>query len=119
MALDDAHLQKSGINGLITSEGSRNGLAEYIGINPPFAMGVALAAASGAAIIQLAAAAITTGYCDTVPCTISGTRDGGRAPGPSMVSEFEEPHGRAVAANNGYALVYQRHMYDFGPNQNN
>jgi acetyl-CoA acetyltransferase len=73
MALDDAHFQKSDINGLITSEGSRNGLVKYIGINPPFAMGVALAAASGAATIQLAAAAITTGYCDTLPCAISGT----------------------------------------------
>ena len=112
LALDDAQLRKEDINGLVTAEGSRDGLAEYIGIYPPFAVGVAMAGASGATTIQVAAAAIVAGYCDTVLCAISGTRGGGG--GASVASEFEEPFGRAVAANNGYALVYQRHMYEFG-----
>jgi acetyl-CoA acetyltransferase len=119
LALDSAHLQKQDINGVVTIDGAGNGLAEYIDIYPRFATGVQMAGASGATTIAVAAAAIEAGYADTILCAISLARDVTAPPvgaggGTSMGSEFESFAGPAVAANNGYGLLYQRHMYEYG-----
>ena len=120
MALDSAHLRKEDINGIVTMDGAGNGFAEYIDIYPRFATGVQMAGASGATTIAVAAAAIEAGYADTIVCTISLAREATAPPvgagfgGASMSSEFEQMFGPAVAANNGYALIYTRHMFEYG-----
>ena len=119
LALDDAHLTMQDIDGLINPDGPLP-LAEYLNIHPQFAMGVAMMGASGATGVMMAAAAIDAGYCNTVLVVISQPRDPqnrqniGAGAAPSIPGEFETPYGPAVAANNGYGLLYQRHMYEFG-----
>ncbi len=121
MALDDAHLRKEDIDGLVTIDGAANGLAEYMGFYPRFATGVEMAGASGATTIAVAAAAIEAGYATTVLCGIPMAREpaapfggGGGGGGGSIGSEFETWMGPAAGANNGYGLIYMRHMYEFG-----
>ena len=120
LALDDAHLTKDDIDGLLTPDGAASGVAEYIGIHPSFASGVSMAGASGATSIAVAAAAIEAGYADTILVAISQPRDPtnryniAAGAGASIPGEFDNPYGPAVAANGPYALLYQRHMYEFG-----
>ena len=119
LALDDAHLRKEDIDGLVTDLYPA-GPAEYLGIKPRYATGVTMAGATGATCVLVAANAITPGYCDTVLVFVGQARESfGYAPletgGPaSMGSEFENMWGPAAGANNGYGLIYQRHMYEFG-----
>ncbi len=120
LALDDAHLRKEDVDGLVTAVYPA-APTEYMGLRPTFATGVDMAGATGATCIQLAAAAIAAGYCETILVTLSQARDAtgylplAAGPGPASVgSEFESWVGPAVAANNGYALIYARHMYEFG-----
>lgn len=122
LAIEDAGLRKEDIDGIIT-EGSPvnpNHIAEYIGIRPTFAVGANMQGASACAGVSLAAAAITAGYCNAVLIVIAMPREAGQlflrsnpAPG-SIGSEFETIYGPAVAANNAYGLIYQRHMHEFG-----
>ena len=119
MALDDAHLRKEDINGLVM-ELFPGILAEYIGIRPRFCQGVQLAGATGASCIEIAAAAINAGFCDTILVVLAQARESfGYAPletgdTASTGSEFDAILGPAAGANNGYGLIYQRHMYEFG-----
>jgi len=119
LALDDAHLRKEDIDGLVMN-GYPASTTEYLGIKPSYATGVDMAGATGATCIQVAAAAIYAGYCETVLVVLAQARDDtGYLPavgggGASIGSEFETWVGPAVAANNGYALIYTRHMYEFG-----
>jgi acetyl-CoA acetyltransferase len=119
LALDDAHLRKEDINGLVTDLYPA-GPAEYLGIKPRYATGVDMAGATGATCVLVAANAITLGYCDTVLVFIGQARESfGYAPeesggSASMGSEFENLWGPAAGAGNGYGLIYQRHMYEFG-----
>ena len=119
LALDDAQLRKEDIDGLIMSDNPGT-TAEYIGIKPRFAQGVAMMGASGTVTVQMAAAAIAAGYCETVLCVHAGDRqpgaafggDGGGANPPSM--EWEQQFGPSAGANNGYGLLYRRHMDEYG-----
>jgi acetyl-CoA acetyltransferase len=119
MALDDAHLVKEDIDGVVM-ELFPGILAEYIGIRPRFCQGVQLAGATGASCVEIAAAAINAGFCETVLVVLAQARESfGYAPmeseGPASTgSEFESILGPAAGANNGYGLIYQRHMYEFG-----
>ena len=118
MAIDDAGLRKEEINGLVTDGGAAPAaMAEYIGIRPTFATGVSMQGASGATSIVVAASAINAGLCDTVLVVMGSSRadraGAGPAP-PGVRSEWEEPYGMAPGANTGYALIYQRHMHEYG-----
>ena len=126
MAIRDAGLRKEDIDGVITRGEDLNSLtlAEYLGIRPTFCEGVTLHGASGAFSVQLAAMAIHSGFANYVLCAFGGTRDpsvGGSAPGErtgptprGVGSEWEEPFGPVIAANGGYGLIKQRHMYQYG-----
>ncbi len=124
LALDHAHLRKEDIDGLIMSNYPA-AMTEYLGIRPRFAMGVAMMGASGAVTVQMAAAAIAAGYCNTVLCVHAGAREpgavaagggGGNNPGtnPQSIGEWEMAYGPSAGANNGYGLLYRRHMHEFG-----
>ncbi len=125
-AIRDAGLRKEDIDGLITrgAEVSPLTLAEYAQLKPVFTEGTTLMGASGANSIALAASAINAGYVNCVLCAFGGTRDpnvGGFAPGErrgetprSFGTEWENPFGPVIAANGGYGLMKQRHMYQYG-----
>lgn len=129
MALADAGLHKEDIDGLVTRGNDLMpiDLAEYMGLRLGFCEGVTQHGSSGAHSVVVAAAAIHAGLANTVLCVFGGTRDPevggfepGRARGPSPASkgsEFEAPFGLAPGANTGYALMKQRHMYEFGTTQ--
>ena len=65
-----------------------------------------------------AAAAVEAGLCDTV--VVGSGRAGafssdGKVPGANMDLEFAEPYGSSVMSQ--FAVVAQRHMYEFGTTQ--
>lgn len=126
LAIEDAGLRKEDIDGVITSgeQGHPVEFAEHIGLKPSFCQGSTLHGASGAGAVAMAAAAIAAGYANNVLCVFGGSRDpaaGGTQPGAQRITppssprtEFENPYGPVIAANGGYALLKQRHMYEFG-----
>jgi acetyl-CoA acetyltransferase len=120
LALQDAHLTKGDIDGLITNAGggvNPTVLAEYMQLRPVFTEGVNSQGASGAQSIVIAAAAISAGLCNTVLCVLGGSRTlggGGGVPGRTVISEWEAPFGPGAATTARYALIKQRHMYEFG-----
>jgi acetyl-CoA acetyltransferase len=125
LAIEDAGLRKEDIDGLITEGGSVSpgAMAEYIGIRPTFATGVTMMGASGATATMVAAAAIHAGLCNYVLIAIGAVRDpetgarrggGGGGGAGSIGAEFEQPFGPAQGAGTGYAMMYARHMYEFG-----
>ena len=119
MALDDAHLRKEDVDGLV-GELFPGGPAEYMGMKLRYCQGVQLAGATGAACITIAAAAINAGLANTIVVALAAARDStgylpaGGAPGASTGSEWEAPLGPAAGANNGYGLIYRRHMHEYG-----
>jgi acetyl-CoA acetyltransferase len=126
MAIADAGLRKAEVDGLVTrgSDVSPLDLAEYMGLQVGFCEGVTQHGASGAHSVVVAASAINAGLANTVLCVLGGTRDpevGGFEPGrhrgatpTSKNTEFEVPFGLAPGANTGYALMKQRHMFEYG-----
>ena len=119
MAITDAGLHKQDIDGLVTDGGAALAtMAEYIDIKPNFATGVSMQGASGASATTVAASAINAGLCDTVLVVMGNSRSTRPvAGGASVRSEWEEPYGMAPGAGTGYALIYNRHMYEYGTTQ--
>src|SRR5262245_43781311 len=120
LAIADAGLNKADIDGLIVDGGAFPAyMAEYIGIKPQFATGVSMGGASGATGVAIAASAIEAGYCNTVLIVIGqargdATEGGGGGGAGSITAEFERPFGPAQGAGTGYALMYRRHMHEYG-----
>ncbi|MBI2872801.1 MAG: thiolase family protein [Chloroflexi bacterium] len=125
IAIEDAGLRKSDIDGLITREENNPlDVAQHMGIHPVFAQGMTLHGASGAASVMVAASAIYAGLATNVLCVLGATRDpevGGAQPGAPRVpppvsyhTEWEDPYGPVIAANGHYALLKRRHMHEFG-----
>jgi len=121
-AIADAGLRKADIEGLIVDGTAITpaAMAEYLGLRPVFATGVAMQGATGATSVAVAASAINAGLCNTVLIVMGAARgDGGGPARPgagrgSVNSEFEAPFGPAAGAGTGYALIYQRHMHEYG-----
>ncbi len=117
LAIEDAGLRKEDIDGLVTSE-APSGMADYLGIRPVFSTGVSMQGASGATSVTVASAAIAAGLCNYALIVIGRAREaqaGGGARGPGSIgAEFEAPFGPAAGAGTGYALMYSRHMYEYG-----
>ena len=129
-AIRDAGLRKEDIDGLITSEGYNSlTLAQALGVKPSYTASMTVHGASGAASIATAASVIAAGLANYVLCVFGESRPpsssrvradatargGGGA--PSIGSEWEAPFGPVIAANGGYGLIKQRHMYQFGTTQ--
>jgi acetyl-CoA acetyltransferase len=129
-AIQDAGLRKEDIDGLICGENVNSiTLAQTLGMQPRYTASMTVHGASGATSIATAAAAITAGLADYVLCLFGESRPrsssrigaaanarGGGGP-PSIASEWEAPFGPVIAANGGYGLIKQRHMFEFGTTQ--
>jgi acetyl-CoA acetyltransferase len=126
LALDDAGLDKSQVDGLLTSPSfvapfhrMSVAVSEYLGIQPTFSNTVNVSGASAAASVSLAAAAIHAGLAETVVVCcgdnmLSGmTRDlAVKALIESRDPQYEAPFGLLVATT--FALTAQRHMHEYG-----
>ena len=118
-AIEDAGLRKEDIDGLLVVENPAS-FAEYMQIRPTYASGVTMMGASGATMVTMATAAINAGLCTNVLCVIANLlTEGVRRPPPAGNSEemrvqFEGPYGPTIAATGGYALIAQRHTYEYG-----
>ena len=125
-AIADAGLEKKDIDGLLTGMAIGDFsvlwpsvVAEYLQFHPRYFDQVELGGASSTGMFWRAAAAIEAGMCKNVLCVLgdswtSKTMDGAKPPPfPRMDAEFDAPYG-LIAANPGYALIAQRHMYEFG-----
>jgi acetyl-CoA acetyltransferase len=130
-ALDDCGLAKDEIDGYVSAGGSGGmmiddavTMAEYLRIDHRWIDGTMTGGSSFEFHVQHASAAIRQGYCDTVLITYGSdqlsrqgrtlgtggfSRGGQRVPGPL---QFEVPYGNSLVG--AYAMVAQRHMYEFG-----
>lgn len=124
MAIQDAGLDKGEIDGLLTNPGTgmfwSSVVGEYIDLHLDYSDVVDIGGASACGMVWRAAAAINAGLCNTVLCVAAGGRQRG-ASGTlvgqgwgSMRAEFENPYGPMGGVNSGYALIAQRHMYEYG-----
>jgi acetyl-CoA acetyltransferase len=121
-AISDAGLEKNDIDGLLVGVPfSDPGMiypgvaAEVLGITARMLNQVDIGGATAAGMIWRAAAAIDAGMCSTVLCLVADLNRIGDVR-PAMVSvqrEFELPYGN-IGANCGYAMIAQRHMYEYG-----
>lgn len=114
-ALADAGLTKEAIDGLIVEGQWPDTVSDYFGIKPNFACSPNLQGASGSTGTAMAAAASNAGNCTTALIPTGGVRGGGEgggdfggAPSPRIA-----PYGPVAAANGWYALIAQRHTYEY------
>ena len=123
LAIEDAGLRKEDVEGLVVDGTAITpaAMAEYIGLRPVFATGVSMQGATGATAVTVAASAINAGLCNTALIVMGAARGdgGGGPPRPGMGrgsvnAEFEAPFGPAAGAGTGYALIYRRHMHEYG-----
>jgi acetyl-CoA acetyltransferase len=127
-ALADSGVRKPDIDGYISAEQvmadrqTLPGLVEYLGLNCRYVDGTTVGGSSFVYHVQHAAAAIQAGYADTVLVTYGqkylsglGRTLGTRGFGTSLVQDalmYEAPYGLPVAGT--YAMIAQRHMYEYG-----
>jgi acetyl-CoA C-acetyltransferase len=120
--LADAGLEKSDLDGLLVGMPFADpgmiypaSLAEVLGINPRMLNVVDIGGASAAGMIWRAAAAIDAGMCNAVMCIVADLNKMGdqKVPVVSVQREFEAPYGN-IGANCGYAMIANRHMYEYG-----
>jgi len=121
-AIADAGLEKKDIDGFLMGVPfSDPGMiypgfaAEMMGINPRMLNQVDIGGATAAGMIWRAGAAIHAGMCSTVLCLMADVNKVGdmRVPTVSVQREFELPYGN-IGANCGYAMIANRHMYEYG-----
>src|SRR5208282_2212445 len=121
-ALRDAGLEKRDLDGLLVGVPFADpgmiypaSLAEVLGINPRMLNVVDIGGASAAGMIWRAAAAIDAGLCNAVLCIVADLNKMGdqKVPVMSVQREFEAPYGN-IGANCGYAMIANRHMYEYG-----
>lgn len=135
MALDDAGLRASDINGIVCSDIRESGMftpatvVEYLGQPVNFAERIDLGGATAVGMIWRAAAAIELGICDVVVCALPALPiPSNPVPQPfnpavwyqssspnwgSPQAEFDIPYGN-LAQNCGYATIAQRYAAQYG-----
>jgi acetyl-CoA acetyltransferase len=135
MALDDAGLSISDVDGLVCSDIRESAMftpatvVEYLGKPVNFAERIDLGGATAVGMVWRAAAAIELGICDVVICALPALpipsnplpRDVNlmaffQASSPNWGSpqaEFDIPYGN-LAQNCGYAMIAQRYAAEFG-----
>ncbi|MFB4162379.1 thiolase [Alteribacillus sp. JSM 102045] len=125
-AIKDSGFNKSQIDGVLTGYSSVDSeldfssrLSQELGITPKFSSMLSVSGATGCALVEHAALAIASGYCETVLIAWADNRSSGamRDDYVSKLSEvgseqFEVPYGPLIPTH--YALAAQRHMHEFG-----
>lgn len=121
-ALADAGLEKKDLDGFLVGMPFADpgmiypaSAAEVLGINARMLNVVDIGGASPAGMLWRAAAAIDAGICNTVLCIVADLNRLGdqKVPVVSVQREFEAPYGN-IGANCGYAMIANRHMYEYG-----
>jgi acetyl-CoA acetyltransferase len=128
-AILDAGLRIEDIDGVIGQE-ALNSLTmnETLGLKPRYTSSMTTHGASGAASIVTAASVIAAGLADYVLCVFGESRQRSssrvnavsaaqRVAPTNRASEWETPFGPVIAANGGYGLIKERHMYEYGTTQ--
>lgn len=120
-AMDDAGLQKTDIDGLITHSHLLGGVrvhhqrvAARLGIDTAFGVSISSGGATSCLMVQLAAATIDAGFCKTVLCVHGDkglTREGGDTHDGDR--EFGPEYGLFSAAAL-HAFGATRHMHEYG-----
>ena len=125
-ALDDAGLQVSDIDGLLTAYSFTEPyfmlgtvMAEYLGLKPRFCASMVVGGASPAVMLHHAAMAIACGQCHTVLVCAGENRATGMSRDEAVAAlaavghpYFEAPYGASIPAL--YALIARRYMHEFG-----
>ena len=117
-AMRDAGLRRGDIDGLITQMPGETptALAEYLGLRPTWANGVAMEGATGTTSVTLAAMALDAGLAKNVLVVIGGLAPGGDMPtvGVGRLREqFDAPFGPAAGATGWYAMIANRSWISF------
>ena len=121
-AIADAGLETRDIDGFLCGMAFADAgmlypasVAEVMGINPRMLNQVDIGGASPAGMVWRAAAAINAGMCNAVLCVVGDLNKFGdqKPPVISVQREFEAPYGN-IGANCGYAMIANRHMYEYG-----
>lgn len=118
-ALDDAGLDKSDVDGLFSASAyyymPTMTLGEYLGIRPRYTDSTAIGGCSFIAHLQHAAAAIDAGLCRVALIAYGSTQrsDRGKLVSGSEPFPYEAPFGPLFPIS-AYAMMAQRHMYEFG-----
>jgi acetyl-CoA acetyltransferase len=128
-AILDAGLRIEDIDGVIGQE-ALNSLTmnETLGLKPRYTSSMTTHGASGATSIVTAASVIAAGLADYVLCVFGESRQRSssrvnavsaaqRVAPTNRASEWETPFGPVIAANGGYGLIKERHMYEYGTTQ--
>jgi acetyl-CoA acetyltransferase len=126
LAIEDAGIQKSDVDGLITAFSlvehtfmHCTTFADYFGFRPSFFSSVAIGGATAVWMVAEAAMAIASGQAEVVLCvrgdnTLSGISSQGMVALIKEMchTEFEFPYG--LTTPGGYALAAQRYLHEYG-----
>src|SRR5437762_2045181 len=106
----------------VASSFNASRMAEDIGVRPTaFAVAAGFQGATPGVSITIAAAVLQAGIANYILFVNGNARDPDNPESmapiperPNLASEFLAPYGPAVAANTNYALLYSRHMHQYG-----
>lgn len=126
-ALDDAGIDKSEVDGILSVTSARNvrfpaiQVAEYLQIFPSYTDSTSIGGSAFEAMVQHAAMAISAGICQTCLITYGSTQRSQAARSLSGTAaehwlpsaQFDTPYGLPMMVG-AYALAAQRHMHLYG-----
>jgi acetyl-CoA C-acetyltransferase len=127
LAMLDAGLEPKDVDGLLVGPPITDMVAmwpsvlgEYLGLHTRYSNVVDIGGASAAGMVWRAAAAIAADQCRAVLCVLGEAADVETFYTPRLrrryqlpYREFEVPYG-PMGVNSGYALIAQRHMFQYG-----
>lgn len=128
LAMLDAGLEPKDVDGLLIGPPIMemvpmwpSVLGEHLGVQPRYSNVVDIGGAAAAGMVWRAAAAIAAGQCRAVLCVTAEASDvetfytprARRRSQQLPYREFEVPYG-PMGVNSGYALIAQRHMFEYG-----
>src|ERR1700675_1543623 len=124
-AIEDAGVERDEIDGLFSCGHSDQlhvlQLAEYLGLQPRFLDSTLVGGSSWETFVEHAVLALEAGRCSTALLVYASTaksavrRGHGAAAAafmPSGVNQYEVPFGPTLISK--YAMIAQRHMYQYG-----
>lgn len=121
-AIADAGIRQRDVDGIFTATAQVNlptlALSEYLGITPRYLDSTVHGGASNLSHIRHAIGAIGAGLCETALVVYGSTQRSelkrtGTRPAVAVAPSLEAPYGPMFPVTS-YALMTQRHMYEFG-----